>query len=244
MSREYTRQDYIDDIKLDLTADVLELEIDDETIGRYLDKALNEIQRYIDESTFITVPYSSCIDITDWDHSSIVNIYRAQGYTGDTTTGQTTSQVDPMYAQTWAVFSSGGTQMYNLQNYLYNYLSYSSLLQIRNTLSTPLDWKEDKHNNKLYITNSYDDNSTKITIEYIPYFNKVEDVKSPYWRDILRRVTEALVKIGLGRTRTRFTQSNAVWSQDGDKILSEGLEELKELRETLRLNSTYFYTLD
>lgn len=243
MGREYSRQDYIDDIKLDLTANVLELEIDDETVGKYLDKALNELQRYIDESTFITVPFSSCIDIREWDHSSIVNIYRTEGYTGDVNTGQSSSNIDPMYAQTWAVFSSNGSQTYNLQNYLYNYMSYNSLLQIRNTLSTPLDWKEDKHNNLLYITTPMD-SSSRITIEYIPYFNKVEDVKSPYWRDILRRTAEALTKIGLGRTRTRFTQSNAIWNQDGDKILQEGLDELKEIREVLRINSTYFYTLD
>ncbi len=243
MGREYSRQDYIDDIKLDLTANVLELEIDDETVGKYLDKALNELQRYIDESTFITVPFSSCIDISEWDHSSIVNIYRTEGYTGDVSTGQSSSNIDPMYAQTWAVFSSNGSQTYNLQNYLYNYMSYNSLLQIRNTLSTPLDWKEDKHNNLLYITAPMD-SSSRITIEYIPYFNKVEDVKSPYWRDILRRTAEALTKIGLGRTRTRFTQSNAIWNQDGDKILQEGLDELKEIREVLRINSTYFYTLD
>lgn len=243
MGREYSRQDYIDDIKLDLTANVLELEIDDETVGKYLDKALNELQRYIDESTFITVPFSSCIDISEWDHSSIVNIYRTEGYTGDVSTGQSSSNIDPMYAQTWAVFSSNGSQTYNLQNYLYNYMSYNSLLQIRNTLSTPLDWKEDKHNNLLYITTPMD-SSSRITIEYIPYFNKVEDVKSPYWRDILRRTAEALTKIGLGRTRTRFTQSNAIWNQDGDKILQEGLDELKEIREVLRINSTYFYTLD
>jgi hypothetical protein len=53
-----------------------------------------------------------------------------------------------------------------------------------------------------------------------------------------------LVKIALGRIRTRFTQSNALWQQDGERLLQEGLDEVKELRETLRTNSVYFYPLD
>jgi hypothetical protein len=54
----------------------------------------------------------------------------------------------------------------------------------------------------------------------------------------------ALTKVVLGRIRTRFSQSNALWTQDGDKILEEGNTELKELREILRLNSNMQYLID
>lgn len=242
MSSRYTKQDYIDYIKLMLTADLLELEISDDTIGRYVDQALKQIQRYIDETKLVTVPFSKCIDLTGFEHSSIVNVYRTQGFTGDTTQGQTTSDVDPLYAQTWSVFSGGGT-MYNLQNYVMNYASYNTLLQVRNTMSTDLNFKEDKHANKLYINVSYDTISN-ITIEYIPIFKTVEQVTSDYWIDILQRYALALVKYGLGRVRTRFTQSNALWQQDGEALLNEGKEELQALIELLRTNSTYFYPLD
>ena len=53
-----------------------------------------------------------------------------------------------------------------------------------------------------------------------------------------------MTKIVLGRIRTRFTQSNALWVQDGEKILEEGNTELKELREVLRLNSNMIYLID
>ena len=237
-----SKQYYIDRIKLMLTGNLTHIEIKDETIGQYVDLALEEIARYIDETTMITVPYASCIDLTDFKHSSITNVYRAEGYTGDTTQGYSTSEVDPLYAQTWSVFTSGGT-MYNLNNYVMNFMSYNTLLQMRNTLSTPLDFKEDKHNNKLYITSSYEV-GYKITIEYVPIFKNVEDVKSDYWIDIIRRMSLAMVKIALGRIRTRYTQNNAQWAQDGDKLLEEGNTELKELREVLRINSTYFYVGD
>lgn len=53
-----------------------------------------------------------------------------------------------------------------------------------------------------------------------------------------------MTKIGLGRVRTRFKQTNALWEQDGETLLNEGNEELKELREVLRTNATLFYPLD
>jgi hypothetical protein len=54
----------------------------------------------------------------------------------------------------------------------------------------------------------------------------------------------ALTKITLGRIRTRFSQSNALWAQDGEKLLEEGNTELKELREILRTNANLAYSID
>jgi hypothetical protein len=83
-----------------------------------------------------------------------------------------------------------------------------------------------------------------ITIEYIPRLKTVEDIKSDYWIDILIKLSVALTKIILGRIRTRFTQSNALWAQDGEKLLEEGNTEYKELREVLRLNSNMVFPID
>ena len=242
MGRTLTKQDYIDYIKLTLSGDLIELEIPDETIGKYVDQALIELQRYINETKLITVPYARCIDLEGFDHSSIVNVYRTVGFTGDTTQGITTSESDPLYAQTWSVFSSGGN-MYNLQNYVMNYMSYTTLLQIRNNLSTDLSFREDKQANKLYINVAYD-HIDKITIEYIPVFRSVEEIKTDYWIDILKQLSLALVKYGLGRIRTRFTQGNAIWTQDGEQLLTEGREELQALRERLNINDSLFYPMD
>ncbi len=133
--------------------------------------------------------------------------------------------------------------MYNLQNYVMNYLSYNTLLQMRNTMSTDLYFKEDKNANKLYINGSYD-KPVAVTIEYIPVYRDVSEITSDYWIDILKKLSLAMVKVALGRIRTRFTQTNALWTQDGETLLQEGNEELKELREVLRSNSCLFYPLD
>lgn len=54
----------------------------------------------------------------------------------------------------------------------------------------------------------------------------------------------AMTKVILGRIRTRFSQSNALWGMDGDKLLEEGNTDLKELREVLRANSNLIYGID
>ena len=235
-----TLEEYVDNIKLELTGGVLELEISDDVIAKTVEKALREVQRYIDTTKFVTVPYVPCIDLDGFESSSITHVYRTEGYIGDASS--TNALADPMYAQQWMVFSSGGT-MYNLNNYVLNYLSYNTLLQMRNTSSTDLAFREDKVHNKLYINVGFD-TPTKITIEYVPKFKDVSEITSDYWIDILYRLSLALVKVILGRLRTRFTQTNALWAQDGETMLGEGNTELANLREILRTNSNLFFPVD
>ena len=235
--------DVLDEIRLELSGHVLEMEINDETLVSIVKKALRELIRYWDETHMLTIPYASCIDLDgeffEEKVSSIVKVYRAEGI------GESSSSVsvmtDPVYMAQFAIFSNGGA-MYNLNDYLMNYASYVTMNKIRNTISTDLSFKEDRHNKKLYINNY---NAPKmITIEYIPKLTSVEDIQSDYWIDILIKYCVALTKVVLGRIRTRFTQANALWTQDGEKILEEGNTELKELRELLRLNSNMVYILD
>ena len=236
-------EEVIEELKLELTGYVLDMEIADETLVSVVNKALRELTRYWDESKLITCPYASCISL-DGEFfrekvSSIVKVYRTEG-TGNVD-GEVSVTMDPLQMAQFAIFSNGGT-MYNLQDYLMNYTSWMTLSKIKNTMSTELSFKEDKHNKKLYINNY---NAPRmVTIEYIPKLTSVEDIESDYWIDILIRYCVALAKIVLGRIRTRFTQSNALWTQDGDKILEEGNTELKELREILRVNSNMCYIID
>ena len=236
------KQHYIDYIRMVTTGFRLVSDLSDEQIGKFVDEALEQIQPYIDTSVFITVPFSKCIDLTGFDHDSITHVYRVEGFTGDTTTGVTTSDSDPLYVQTWSVFTTGGT-MYNLQNYVMNYLSYNTLLQMRNTLSTDLDFKEDKNGNRLYINAAYSD-MQMVTIEYIPTYHTVEQVTSSYWRLQLKKLSLALVKIALGRIRTRFGHAGDIITQDGDKILEEGTTEYKEVMQHLTENSMMFIPVD
>jgi hypothetical protein len=192
----------------------------------------------------ISVPFASCINLEGEffkeNVSSIIKVYRTEG-SGESTTGLSVV-TDPVYMAQFAIFSNGGT-MYNLQDYVMNYASWMTMYKIKNTMSTDLAFREDRHDNKLYISCG-NSRPSMITVEYIPKLKSVEDIKSDYWIDILIRLCVAMTKVVLGRIRTRFTQSNALWTQDGERILDEGNTELKELREILRINSNLIMLTD
>ena len=237
-------EDVISEVKLEFSGGVLDLEIEDETIKMVVQKALRELQRYWDETSMITIPYARCINYKGTpleESSSIVKVYRTIGL-GDVDNG-TSPMMDPAYLQMFTLFSNGGVQ-YSLQDYILNYASWSTLGQIRNTVSTDMAFKEDKHNSRLYINAYTMGPGDMVTIEYIPKLNSVEDIKSDYWQDILIRLVVDYTKIALGRIRTRFTQSNALWQQDGDKMLEEGNTDLKDLRDKLAVNADLVYPID
>lgn len=235
-------QSYIDEIKLKVTGGVLELEIDDSTLQKIVESAFREIQRYIDSTRFATLPYSQCIDLTDCKVSSVVRVYRAYSYMGDKEPGMQSSMGDPMYAAQWQLLAGNGTLM-NFTDYVYNYASWNTLLQLRNTTSTDMAFRYDKSTNRLYINTCYN-NPEYITIEFVPRYDYVDEIVSDYWIDKLMRLSIALTKVTLGRIRTRYVQNDAPWQQDGQSLLEEGNAELTELREKLDENSQLCYPVD
>ena len=90
-------KDFIEDIKLKLTGGILNLEISDETIGKYVKTAFQEIIRYIDETKLVEVPFARCIDLSNFNYVSVTNVYRTSAL-GESTSNE--SMLDPAYAQT------------------------------------------------------------------------------------------------------------------------------------------------
>lgn len=234
------RQAYRDEIKFVLTGGVLDLELDDDAIDRVINSAFREVQRYISTTKIITVPFKSCIDFAGCNINAVTAVYRIEGYTSDTSDG--TYPVDPMLASQWQLLSGSGV-LYNFQDYVLNYSAWSTMLQIRNTVSTDLGFRWDRESEKLYI-NVSTASPDKITVEYVPRYNDVSEVVSDYWIDIILRLSVALAKVILGRIRGRYTQSNALWQQDAATMLEEGNRELTELREHLTANTMLCYPID
>ena len=230
-----------EEIRLKLTGDLLEFELEDDTIDQVIMSAVRELQRYITVTRLITVPYERCIDLREYDCvSNVVAIYRTNELGGTTTADS--SSYDPMQVAQWQLIAGMGN-LNHFQDAVYNYASWTTLQQLRNTTSTDLAFRFDRYDKKLYINTSVGI-PENITIEYIPIIKQVEDIKSEYWEDMLVRLSLALTKVTIGRVRTRYTQSNALWTQDGDTILQEGQEELKELRQMMLDNSDLFYPID
>lgn len=230
-----------DEIQLKLTGDVLEMELSDASLTKIVNSSLREIQRYIDTVAIVTIPYSRCIDLSEHNISSVIGVRRSEGFMVDTeeTNG---AVMDPMYASQWQILSGLGN-VRNLANYAYNYASWNTILQIKNTTSTDLAFQYDKLSNKLYVNVSSNLPET-ITVIYIPRFDDVSQITSDFWIDILIRHAVAQTKIVVGRVRTKFKQSNALWVLDGDTLLQEGTTELTALREELKSSTQLVYGID
>ena len=233
-------KDVIGEIKLELTGNVLELDVDDATLEQIVYKAIREIQRYIDSTQLITVPFARCIDLSGFNVSSVSRVFRvnAVGTLSGISSG---SGIDPFYAQQLLLWTNGAN-MYNLNSWALNYGAWNTIGQIRNTISTDLALKFDKQGDMLYI--NCQDEPYEITIEYVPKFLEPQHIKSDYWIDIMVRLSVALTKQIEGRIRTKYQQANGLWALDGEQMLAEGNAELDALREQLRVNSQLTYVYD
>jgi len=248
-----TLPSYVDEVKFKLTGGVLDLEIDDIGIQKIIEHSLRELQRYLGQSKFVTVPFSSCIDTSPYKISDVRMVYLADGGKGlngatgaDSTAGPLTdyagvesiyanSPIDPM---AWSMYYLGGNgTVSNYTNYVNNYYAYVETRKGINVGDlSRLSFNYNKAEEKLYI-NAYA-KASAVTIEYVPRFDNVEDITNDAWIDILVRYSVANLKVTLGRVRSRFTQSNALWSQDGETLLTEGNQELADLRNYLEASAS------
>jgi len=232
-----------EEIQLKLTGDVLDMELSDASLTKIVNSSLREIQRYIDTVVIETIPFSKCIDMTQCKHkvSAVIGVRRAEGYMVEQdSTGQ--AVMDPMYASQWQILSGLGN-VRNLTDYAYNYASWNTILQIKNTTSTDLAFNYDKMSEKLYV-NVASNLPETITVIYVPRFDDVSQITSDFWIDVLIRHAVAQTKVVVGRVRTKFKQSNALWVLDGDTLLQEGTTELTALREELKASTQLVYGID
>ena len=229
-----------DEILLRLTGNVVSMELSDTTLTQIVNSCLRELQRYIDTFKMVTVPFSSCIDVSEYKVSSVTGVRRTEGYMASSS--DFSMSMDPMYASQWMLLSGVGN-IGRMQDYTSNIAAWNSLLQIRNTISTDLAFFFNKTENKLYVNVSSSQPKT-ITIIYIPRIDDVSEITSDFWQDVLIRLCVATAKVTVGRVRTKFTQSNALWTLDGDKILEEGNTELAAIRQELKDSTQLCYGVD
>ena len=235
-------QAYIDEIKLKLTGGVIKIELEDKAIASLVSAALREIQRYIDTTSLITIPYKPCMDLSEYHINSVSAVYRSEGYAVADSNADSSAYGDPMYLGMWQMMSGYGN-LYNINDWTYNYAAWNTALQTRNTLSTDLAYFFDKQSDKLYVNCGFD-RPSKVTIEYVPRFDDVSQVKSDFWIDMIMNLSIALAKVTVGRIRSKYTASNSLWSLDGDTLLTEGNAELTDLRERMKAATNLSYPID
>ena len=111
-------KDIIEEIQLTLTGGVVDLELDEKQLEKIVNKSLREINRYCIETKLITIPFSKCIDMSEYDVRYIAGVYRAVALGNGTATDNNSSlgisDVDPTMAQ-WMLYSNGYS-MYNFND--------------------------------------------------------------------------------------------------------------------------------
>ena len=107
---------YLDNIKIQVTGGLLECEIDDKSLEKIVNISLREIQRYINSTQTITIPFHRCIDLSGFKVSSVTNIYRV-GNSSDISKGMQ----DPMYMAQYQLFAGIGANGLLNTDWLYNY---------------------------------------------------------------------------------------------------------------------------
>lgn len=237
------RQQLKDEIIFRLTGGVLDCELDDKALDLLINISMREIQRYICTTKLITVPFSRCIDVSKYKVNSIARVYRSIGLVS-TDGGESSNELvqDPLYATQWQLLSTTGANA-NYTDFAYNFASWNTLLQIKNTVSTDMAFRYDQTNEHLYINVSAGV-PERVTIEYIPRYDDVSEIKSDFWIDNLTKLCVAQAKVTLGRIRTRYTVSSSLYTQDGDRILEEGNSELTALREAMIAATQLVYPID
>ena len=231
-----------DEIILKLTGDVTALELSDASLTKIINSALRETQRYIDTVKFLTIPYSKCVDMKPYKVNSVVKVMRAEGYLNAEQATESGMTLDPMYASQWQILTGTGN-VASMQNYIYNLASWNTIMQIRNTTSTDMAHIYDKSEEKLYV-NVSSNLPTKMTVMFIPRYDDVSQITSDFWIDVIVRMSVAIAKTTVGRVRSKFKQSNALWVMDGDALIEEGNAELTALRQELKDNTQLSYPYD
>lgn len=66
------RQALKDEIIFTLTGGLLNCELDEKALDMLINSGLREIQRYVDSTKLITIPYSRCIDMSEYKVNSVL----------------------------------------------------------------------------------------------------------------------------------------------------------------------------
>lgn len=223
--------DYVKYIRLQLGGTVVKLECDD-ALPEIVEMAFNEMRNCVTDIDTLTLPYSSCIDVSKYNIGVVHYVMRG------TAASMGLSQLqDAMYLyvnqSNWALQSDYAERIANAM----------LIQQNKSMISTDLDFNYDKRENKLYVF-CHQMRPQTITIAYSRELECVEDIYEPFWQDKLRRLALAMTKEVLGRIRSKFTPSNATYQLDGNTLLSEAQSELANIRAFLDANSDILFPMD
>lgn len=203
--------------------------------------AFREMKRYMRTPVDKTVPFNTRIDLKK---NGIVTKCVTYVYTHRPRTGLTMSSLDA--GNVFQVAAAVNTYSAMAQTGSANLdpiITQMAMAQVRNALSTDLQWKFDVHNQVVYVTHR-EPRPSFVTIRYVPDYQDVSEIELPMWQDYLIRLATANMKIALGRNRSKYRIEGSNVTLDGETLLTEGNAELEQVRQELKEHKQTFVVLN
>ena len=192
--------------------------------------AFREVKRYMKTPNHKTVPFATRIRLKENGiiTRNILTVKPSRPRIGLTMSSIDSGNVFQIAAAVNTSNMIGNTSAINIDPIV----TEMAMAQVRNTITTDLQWQYDIDNDVLYVTHR-DPMPPTVTITYVPDYQDVSEIKSNTYIDYLIRLTLAHMKVSLGRTRSKYKVEGSNVSLDGEILLDEGNQELKEIREEL-----------
>lgn len=244
--------DYKNQIETMLGAPVLEIEVSDR-LENIIQMAFNELKLYIDTPSYITLnsggtDTTSGIDVSEYRIRAILYVMRGTISAVNAEDSSNSLLWSPLNItlnqNTSYSYNFGNSKsQYSQLNLLKAYNTSMIYQQLRSSLQTDLDYTFDVENQRLYVFQQIP-KSDMITVVCNREYSKVEDVKDPFWCNLLFRLSLAYTKQILGRIRGKYRMTSAPYELDSETLLSESNTELTEIRSFLSENNNVFIPRD
>ena len=203
----------------------------DENIKQAVLIAFQDLKTYMKTPVNKTVPYAKRLDLIKLGIDTVKILYVQAAYPR---IGLTLSSIDAgnvfQVAAAANVYSQiGNTATLNIDPLV----TEMAMAQVRNTITTDFQWTYDITNQCIYCTHR-DPIPAMVTIRYVPNFHDVSEILSETWINYLIRLSEAYMKLNLGRKKSKYTIEGSNVSLDGEILLNEANAQLDALHEELK----------
>lgn len=205
--------------------------IENVDLAQAVTMAFDELKEYMKTPVNKTVPYATRVDLkaVGINTVNVLRIRPAEPRLGLSLTSFESGNVFQVAAAVNLGSGYGAGTGLNIDPII----SQLALQQVRNTLSTDLDFTYDQLNDVVYIPQRAPI-PAMVTIQYVPKFTDVSEIIEPTWVNYLTRLGIAYAKIAIGRTRSKYIIEGSNVSLDGEAMLSEGNAELEAARNELK----------
>lgn len=209
-------------------------------VEKAVNLAFREAKRYIRTPALKTVPFTRRVDLVK---QGIITTTIRSVYPAYPKVGLNLSNVDSGNVFQLAAAVNYGGMLNSTTSNIDPIITQLTMAQVSNIMSTDLQWRHDQDNQVLYIT-CKSPNFSQVTIDYVPDYKDVSEIKNKAWIDIIIRLSEAYMKKALGRSRSKYTIEGSNVTLDGEILLNEANAELEALRTEMENKSNRLVVLD